>query len=131
MGTRDQEPNANQRRLRLRLLKHHLPLFAVSALGVFALYVTRPFADVLSRASFATAYPALVALSATLLVGPWNLVPKAPESRFKRPAARPGNLGGDSWHRAFGDWSVRSPAWTAMALLRVRREGETGISIAP
>jgi sulfoxide reductase heme-binding subunit YedZ len=76
VGTRDRESNANQKRLRLRLLKHHLPLLALSALAVFALYVTRPYSDVLSRASFATAYPALVALSATLLVGPWNLVRK-------------------------------------------------------
>jgi sulfoxide reductase heme-binding subunit YedZ len=42
------------------------------------LYSTRPYKDVLSRASFATAYPALVLLAATLLVGPWNLLRKRP-----------------------------------------------------
>lgn len=65
-----------QRRLRLRLLRHHLPLFALSALSVATLYFTRPYSDPLSRASFATAYPALALLAATLLVGPWNLVRK-------------------------------------------------------
>ena len=64
----------NQRRLRLRLLKHHLPLFVISLISVAALYSTRPYKDVVSRASFATAYPALVLLSATLLVGPWRLL---------------------------------------------------------
>jgi len=33
---------------------------------------------VLSRASFATAYPALALLAATLLIGPWNLLRKRP-----------------------------------------------------
>ena len=65
-----------QRRLRLRLLKHHLPLFVFSVIGFAALYFTRPYKDVVSRASFATAYPAMALLSATLLVGPWNLVKK-------------------------------------------------------
>ncbi len=65
-----------QRRLRLRLLQHHLPLFVISLVGAAALYYTRPYKDVVSRASFATAYPALVLLSATLLVGPWRLLRK-------------------------------------------------------
>ena len=65
-----------QRRLRLRLLKHHLPLFALSVIGVAILYYTRPYKDVVSRASFATAYPAVALLAATLLIGPWNLVKK-------------------------------------------------------
>jgi methionine sulfoxide reductase heme-binding subunit len=38
------------------------------------LYQTRPYPDVLSRASFATAYPALALLATTLLIGPWNLL---------------------------------------------------------
>jgi sulfoxide reductase heme-binding subunit YedZ len=58
------------------LSKHHLPLFSLSAISVVALYFTRPDADVLSRASFATAYPALGLLAATLLIGPWNLLRK-------------------------------------------------------
>jgi sulfoxide reductase heme-binding subunit YedZ len=61
-------------RLSSRLAKHHLPLLLVSVASVWALYVTRPYADVLSRASFATAYPALVLLGATLVIGPLNLI---------------------------------------------------------
>lgn len=53
---------------------HHLPLLAVSALSVAILYRTRPYPDVLSRASFATAYPALLLLAVTLLLGPWRLL---------------------------------------------------------
>ena len=63
-----------QRPLRHRLLKHHLPLGALSVLCAAMLYLTWPYSDVVSRASFATAYPALVLLSATLLIGPWNLL---------------------------------------------------------
>jgi sulfoxide reductase heme-binding subunit YedZ len=63
-------------RWRLRILKHHLPLFGISVLGIAVLYATRPYKDVLSRASFATAYPALILLAATLIVGPWNLLRK-------------------------------------------------------
>jgi sulfoxide reductase heme-binding subunit YedZ len=51
-------------------------MFFLSLIGVAALYYTRPYNDVLSRASFATAYPALVLLSATLLIGPWRLLRK-------------------------------------------------------
>lgn len=49
-----------------------------SAGSIAALHFTRPYADFLSRASFATAYPALVLLAATLLVGPWNWLRKKP-----------------------------------------------------
>lgn len=63
-------------RLRRRQFRHHLPLFLLSAVSVAALYFTRPYTDVLSRASFATAYPALGLLAATLLIGPWNLLRK-------------------------------------------------------
>ncbi len=67
-----------QRRLRHRLFKHQLPLGALSALCAVVLYLTRPYSDVVSRASFATAYPALALLSATLLIGPWNLLRRQP-----------------------------------------------------
>ena len=63
-----------EQRLRSRLFSHHLPLFATSILSVAVLYYSRPYRDPLSRASFATAYPALVLLSATLLTGPWNVL---------------------------------------------------------
>ena len=63
-------------RLQNRLLRHHLPLLLLSGLAVITLYVTRPYKDVLSRASFATAYPALFLLCATLVTGPWNVIRK-------------------------------------------------------
>jgi methionine sulfoxide reductase heme-binding subunit len=65
-------------RNRHRLFRHHLPLFALSTAAVACLYFTRPYPDILSRASFATAYPALALLAATLLMGPLNLIRKRP-----------------------------------------------------
>ncbi len=63
-------------RMLRRLWRHHLPLLLLSFASVAALYSTRPYPDVLSRASFATAYAALALLAATLLLGPWNLLRK-------------------------------------------------------
>lgn len=63
-------------RLESRLWRHHLPICILSFATVAPLYFTRPYPDVLSRASFATAYPALALLAATLLIGPWNLLRK-------------------------------------------------------
>ncbi len=68
--------NVMRTRMRRRLLRHHLPLLVFSSATVAALYFTRDFKDVLTRASFATAYPALALLAATLLIGPWNLLRK-------------------------------------------------------
>lgn len=67
-------PSSTHARFRHRIFAHHLPLFAVSAISVATLYATRPYRDVLSRASFATAYPALLLLALTLLLGPWRLL---------------------------------------------------------
>jgi methionine sulfoxide reductase heme-binding subunit len=64
----------NKNRLRRRLLLHHLPLLALSALSVAAIYVTRPYKDVVMKASFATAYPALILLVVTLVIGPVNVL---------------------------------------------------------
>jgi len=61
-------------RIQRRLLVHHLPLLAASAFTVLLLYLTRPYRDVLSRVSFATAYPAMALLAATLLIGPVNIL---------------------------------------------------------
>jgi sulfoxide reductase heme-binding subunit YedZ len=61
-------------RMRRRMLTHHLPFLLLSAVGFAALYFTRPYTDVVARASFATAYPALVFLAWTLLIGPWNVL---------------------------------------------------------
>ena len=65
-------------RLKGRLLKHHLPLFVLNGAAVAVLYATRPYTDVLTRASFATAYPALVVLAATLVIGPLHLIRRRP-----------------------------------------------------
>jgi len=61
-------------RLLPRIWRHHVPLLLVSFVCVAVLYQTRPYPDILSRASFATAYPALALLAVTLLVGPLNLL---------------------------------------------------------
>lgn len=61
-------------RLARRIVRHHLPLAAVTFAAAASLYVTRPYPDVLSRLSFASAYPALALLAATLVVGPWKLL---------------------------------------------------------
>lgn len=43
-------------------------------MSIAVLYATRPYKDVLSRASFATAYPALALLAFTLVTGPWKVI---------------------------------------------------------
>jgi sulfoxide reductase heme-binding subunit YedZ len=63
-------------RSRQRLYRHHLPLFLVVSASGIALYATRPYSDVITKLSFASAYPALVLLSITLLIGPWNTLRK-------------------------------------------------------
>ena len=66
-------------RMNSRLWRHHLPLALGSTVIIFILYVTRPYADVITRLSFATAWPALVLLAATLIIGPWRILQgKAP-----------------------------------------------------
>lgn len=56
------------------MYRHHVPLLIASSITVVTLYATRPYKDVVTKVSFATAYPALVLLVLTLLVGPWNLL---------------------------------------------------------
>jgi len=66
-------------RMQSRLWRHHLPLFLLSAAVIWGLYVTRPYPDVITRLSFGTAWPALVLLTVSLLIGPWRtLRGKAP-----------------------------------------------------
>jgi len=65
-------------RLARRLWRHHLPLAVVTGACSFGLYVTRPYPDVLTRLSFATAWPALVLLSVTLMIGPWRVLRRRP-----------------------------------------------------
>jgi sulfoxide reductase heme-binding subunit YedZ len=62
-----------------RLWRHHLPLTLLSFVTVWLLYATRPYPDVITRLSFSTAWPALVLLAVTLIIGPWRtLRGKAP-----------------------------------------------------
>lgn len=66
-------------RLWRRLWRHHLPLALLSAASVGILYVTRSYSDVITRLSFSTAWPALLLLCASLVIGPWRaLAGKAP-----------------------------------------------------
>ncbi|HEV2323789.1 MAG TPA: hypothetical protein VGS10_07545 [Terracidiphilus sp.] len=65
---------SSNHRLRRRLVQHHLPLFLISAGAVACIYLTRPYKDWVMRASFATAYPALILLVATLAIGPFNVL---------------------------------------------------------
>jgi sulfoxide reductase heme-binding subunit YedZ len=67
-------PSIQKTRLDNRLIRHHLPLALGTIAVVMVLYATRPYRDWVSRASFATAYPALILLAATLWIGPWNLL---------------------------------------------------------
>jgi sulfoxide reductase heme-binding subunit YedZ len=62
------------RRLSRRLSRHHLPIGLATLASGYVLYVTRSFPDVLTRLSFSSAYPALVLLSATLLIGPLKVL---------------------------------------------------------
>ncbi len=61
-------------RLYGRLIRHHLPIGLLTLISGYALYATRIFPDVLTRLSFASAYPALVLLSLTLLIGPFKVI---------------------------------------------------------
>ncbi len=70
--------NTRRNRLQPRLWRHHLALLLISSTSVAALYFTRDYSDVLSRASFATAYPAIALLALTLLIGPWNCLRRLP-----------------------------------------------------
>jgi sulfoxide reductase heme-binding subunit YedZ len=108
-----------QSRTKKRLVRHHLPLLALSSVSVALLYFTRPYRDVITRASFATAYPALGLLAATLAIGPWNVLRKRrnPKSSDLRRdlGIWAGILG--LTHSVIGQ-TVHF-TWTALALLRL------------
>lgn len=61
-------------RLKHRLWRHHLPLAIVTVISGALLYVTRPYPDVITRLSFASAYPALVLIALTLVIGPLDIL---------------------------------------------------------
>lgn len=65
-------------RLARRLVTHHLPIGLVSIAATYLLYVTRPYPDVISRLGFASAYPALILVAVTLIIGPWRLLRRLP-----------------------------------------------------
>ena len=62
------------RRLPRRLLRHHLPLGLATFASALLLYRTQASSDIIQRLSFASAYPALVLISVTLLIGPLKLI---------------------------------------------------------
>ncbi len=62
------------RRLSRRLLRHHLPLGILSLGSAAVLYLTRPYNDVITKLSFASAWPGLVLIAFTLLIGPFKQV---------------------------------------------------------
>ena len=59
-------------RLKSRLVRHHLPLASICAAITWALYITRPYPQVIPRLAFASAYPALILICLALLLGPWK-----------------------------------------------------------
>lgn len=61
-------------RLKRRLARHHMPLAAAMLTSCWALYATRDYSDVITRLSFASAWPALVLLAATLIIGPVRIL---------------------------------------------------------
>jgi sulfoxide reductase heme-binding subunit YedZ len=61
-------------RLQRRLLRHHLPLAFLSIGSAVALYLTRDYSDIITRLSFASAWPGLVLIAFTLLIGPFKQI---------------------------------------------------------
>jgi methionine sulfoxide reductase heme-binding subunit len=61
-------------RMARRLVRHHLPLALLCLASGYALYVTRTYTQVIPRLSFASAYPALILLCVSLLIGPWKML---------------------------------------------------------
>jgi len=57
-----------------RLIRHHLPLALLCALGLAVVYTAASTKSSLFRWSMATAYVGLALLGLTLATGPWNLV---------------------------------------------------------
>lgn len=116
---------ARLRRLRRRLLRHHLPLAvcASASLGAGALLLTPP--SPLVRLTIASAYLALALLAATLLVSPLAALrgrPVTPSSDVRRDlgiwsaAASLIHVGLGLWAR-FGEGAYRTAGWPAVFLV--------------
>lgn len=86
------------RRMSRRLLRHHLPLGIVTIGSAGALYFTRPYGDVITRLSFASAWPGLVLITLTLLIGPFRAW------RARQSPARTGAKSQD-FRRDVGIWA--------------------------
>jgi len=103
-------------RMKSRLWRHHLPLALGSMAVIFLLYVTRPYADVITRLSFSTAWPALLLLAAALIIGPWRtLQGKAPI--LSQDLRRDIGIWGGTLGVLHARSPVRASARTALALL--------------
>jgi sulfoxide reductase heme-binding subunit YedZ len=61
-------------RLSQRLWRHHLPIGFLTLAAAGLLYATRDYSDVITRLSFASAYPALFLIGLSLMIGPWKLL---------------------------------------------------------
>ena len=61
-------------RLQRRLVRHHLPLGILSIGSGAVLFLTRPYSDVITKLSFASAWPGLVLIAFTLLIGPFKQI---------------------------------------------------------
>ncbi|MBW8708730.1 MAG: ferric reductase-like transmembrane domain-containing protein [Alphaproteobacteria bacterium] len=61
-------------RMSRRLLRHHLPIGLLTLGGAGLLYASRDYRDVITRLSFASAYPALLLVGLSLMIGPWKLL---------------------------------------------------------
>lgn len=85
-------------RLWRRLVRHHLPLAMLSLGSGAVLYLTRPYSDVVTRLSFASAWPGLVLVTGTLLIGPFKFL------RGKQVSGRNGAVSQDL-RRDVGIWA--------------------------
>lgn len=71
--------SAKVRRLQRRLVRHHLPLAALSALAMGLVdWVLHPGGGMLTRLVVASAYVGLTLIGVTLLIGPLNLLRRRP-----------------------------------------------------
>src|ERR1017187_3328910 len=61
-------------RMARRLVWHHVSLIMLCLASGYALYITRTYTQVIPRLSFASAYPALILICVSLLIGPWKML---------------------------------------------------------
>ena len=66
-------PTVQKKRMLHRLLAHHIALSMLCGTFLFLLYRALPQRDAIWKLSLVTAYAALILLTATLAIGPWNV----------------------------------------------------------